>query len=147
MEAIDLVYEIEEQCEYFAKDIRNKICKNIIDSLNEKMTGVEGDDYDALGMSYFDKLSIKYQSCSLEEISFGFDYAINEMIDIEYDNLSPAERHFMDYSCCSEKIECDIEASKGKILTELCKMIDEHYYTEQVLKYVDILNGYGEDMD
>lgn len=147
MNATQLVFEIEEQCEYFAKDIRNKICKNIIDSLNEKMTGVEGDDYDALGMSYFDKLSIKYQSCSFEEISLGLDDAINRMIDLEYDNLTPAERHFMDYSCCSERMECDIEASQCKILTELCKLIDEHYYTEEVLKYVDILNGNGDEMD
>lgn len=43
MKATNLVFEIEEQCEYFAKDIRKKICTNIIDSLNEKMTGVEGD--------------------------------------------------------------------------------------------------------
>lgn len=87
MEAIDLVYEIEEQCEYFAKDIRARICNNIIEGLN-KCSGLEGDDYDALGMTYFDKLAIKYQSCSLEEIGDGFDDIINEMIDIEYDNLS-----------------------------------------------------------
>lgn len=45
MNATQLVFEIEEQCEYFAKDIRNKICRNIIDSLNDKMTGVEGHTY------------------------------------------------------------------------------------------------------
>ena len=146
MEAIDLVYEIEEQCEYFAKDIRARICDNIIAALN-KCTGIEGDDYDALGMTYFDKVAIKYQSCSLEEISDGFEDILNNMIDVEYDNLSPIERHIMDYSCCSSRMECDIEASKTKIYTELCKLIDEHYYTEQVLKYVDILNGYGEDVD
>ena len=146
MEAIDLVYEIEEQCEYFAKDIRARICDNIVAALN-KCTSIEGDDYDALGMTYFDKVAIKYQSCSLEEISDGFEDILNNLIDVEYDNLSPIERHIMDYSCCSSRMECDIEASKTKIYTELCKLIDEHYYTEQVLKYVDILNGYGEDMD
>ena len=140
MEAIDLVYEIEEQCEYFAKDIRTRICNNIIASLN-KSTGIEGDDYDALGMTYFDKVAINYQSCSLEEISDGFEDILNEMIDVEYDNLSPIERHIMDYSCCSTRMECDIEASKSKIMADLCKMIDEHYYTEVVQKYVDILNG------
>lgn len=146
MEAIDLVYEIEEQCEYFAKDIRARICDNIVAALN-KCTGIEGDDYDALGMTYFDKVAIKYQSCSLEEISDGFEDILNNLIDVEYDNLSPIERHIMDYSCCSSRMECDIEASKTKIYTELCKLIDEHYYTEQVLKYVDILNGYGEYVD
>lgn len=140
MEAIDLVYEIEEQCEYFAKDIRARICNDIIASLN-KSTGIEGDDYDALGMTYFDKLSIKYQSRSFEEMGNGFDDIINGMIDVEYDNLSPIERHIMDYSCCSTRMECDIEASKSKIMADLCKMIDEHYYTEVVQKYVDILNG------
>ena len=140
MEAIDLVYEIEGQCEYFAKDIRARICNDIIASLN-KSTGIEGDDYDALGMTYFDKVAIKYQSCSLEEISDGFEDILNEMIDVEYDNLSPIERHIMDYSCCSTRMECDIEASKSKIMADLCKMIDEHYYTEVVQKYVDILNG------
>ena len=139
MEAIDLVYEIEEQCEYFAKDIRTRICNNIIASLN-KSTGIEGDDYDALGMTYFDKVAIKYQSCSLEEISDGFEDILNEMIDVEYDNLSPIERHIMDYSCCSTRMECDIEASKNKIMADLCKIIDEHYYTEVVQKYVDILH-------
>ena len=140
MEAIDLVYEIEGQCEYFAKDIRARICNDIIASLN-KTTGIEGDDYDALGMTYFDKLAIKYQSCSFEEMGNGFDDIINGMIDVEYDNLSPIERHIMDYSCCSTRMECDIEASKNKIMADLCKMIDEHYYTEVVQKYVDILNG------
>lgn len=140
MEAIDLVYEIEEQCEYFAKDIRARICNDIIASLN-KSTGIEGDDYDALGMTYFDKLAIKYQSSSFEEMGNGFDDIINGMIDVEYDNLSPIERHIMDYSCCSTRMECDIEASKSKIMADLCKMIDEHYYTEVVQKYVDILNG------
>lgn len=140
MEAIDLVYEIEEQCEYFAKDIRVRICNDIIASLN-KSTGIEGDDYDALGMTYFDKLAIKYQSSSFEEMGNGFDDIINGMIDVEYDNLSPIERHIMDYSCCSTRMECDIEASKSKIMADLCKMIDEHYYTEVVQKYVDILNG------
>jgi hypothetical protein len=140
MEAIDLVYEIEEQCEYFAKDIRARICNDIIASLN-KSTGIEGDDYDALGMTYFDKLAIKYQSRSFEEMGNGFDDIINGMIDVEYDNLSPIERHIMDYSCCSTRMECDIEASKSKIMADLCKMIDEHYYTEVVQKYVDILNG------
>lgn len=147
MEAIDLVFEIEEQCEYFAKDICKKICTNIIDSLNEKMTGVEGDGYDELGMSYFDKLSILYQTHSLEETGCGLDDVLYEMIDVEYDNLNPMERHFMDYSCCSERMECDIEASKTKVYTELCKLIDEHYYTEQVLKYVDILDGNGDELD
>ena len=146
MEAIDLVYEIEGQCEYFAKDIRARICNDIIASLN-KSTGIEGDDYDALGVTYFDKVAIKYQSCSLEEIGDGFDDIINEMIDVEYDNLSPIERHIMDYSCCSSRMECDIEASKCKILADLCKIIDEHYYTEVVQKYVDTLNGYGEALD
>ena len=140
MEAIDLVYEIEGQCEYFAKDIRARICNYIIASLN-KSTGIEGDDYDALGVTYFDKVAIKYQSCSLEEISDGFEDILNEMIDVEYDNLSPIERHIMDYSCCSTRMECDIEASKNKIMADLCKMIDEHYYTEVVQKYIDILNG------
>lgn len=140
MEAIDLVYEIEGQCEYFAKDIRARICNDIIASLN-KSTGIEGDDYDALGMTYFDKLAIKYQSSSFEEMGNGFDDIINGMIDVEYDNLSPIERHIMDYSCCSTRMECDIEASKSKIMADLCKMIDEHYYTEVVQKYVDILNG------
>ena len=140
MEAIDLVYEIEGQCEYFAKEIRARICNDIIASLN-KSTGIEGDDYDALGVTYFDKVAIKYQSCSLEEISDGFEDILNEMIDVEYDNLSPIERHIMDYSCCSTRMECDIEASKNKIMADLCKMIDEHYYTEVVQKYVDILNG------
>lgn len=140
MEAIDLVYEIEEQCEYFAKDIRARICNDIIASLN-KSTGIEGDDYDALGMTYFDKLAIKYQSRSLEEISDGFEDILNNMIDVEYDNLSPIERHIMDYSCCSTRMECDIEASKNKIMTDLCKIIDEHYYTEVVQKFVDTLNG------
>lgn len=140
MEAIDLVYEIEGQCEYFAKDIRARICNDIIASLN-KSTGIEGDDYDALGMTYFDKLAIKYQSRSFEEMGNGFDDIINGMIDVEYDNLSPIERHIMDYSCCSTRMECDIEASKSKIMADLCKMIDEHYYTEVVQKYVDILNG------
>lgn len=140
MEAIDLVYEIEGQCEYFAKDIRARICNDVIASLN-KSTGIEGDDYDALGMTYFDKVAIKYQSCSLEEISDGFEDILNNMIDVEYDNLSPIERHIMDYSCCSSRMECDIEASKSKIMADLCKMIDEHYYTEVVQKYVDILNG------
>lgn len=147
MNATQLVFEIEEQCEYFAKDIRNKICRNIIDLLNEKMTGIEGDGYDELGMSYFDKLSILYQTYSLEEIGCGLDNVLYEMIGDEYDDLAPIERHLMDYSCCSERMECDIEASKTKVYTELCKIIDEHYYTEQVLKYVDILNGYGEDVD
>ena len=140
MEAIDLVFEIEEQCEYFAKDIRARICDNIIAALN-KCTGIEGDDYDALGMTYFDKVAIKYQSCSLEEMGNGFEDILNEMIDVEYGNLSPIERHIMDYSCCSTRMECDIEASKSKIMADLCKMIDEHYYTEVVQKYVDILNG------
>ena len=140
MEAIDLVYEIEEQCEYFAKDICARICNDIIASLN-KSTGIEGDDYDALGMTYFDKVAIKYQSCSLEEMGNGFEDILNEMIDVEYDNLSPIERHIMDYSCCASRMECDIEASKGKILAYLCKIIDEHYYTEVVQKYVDTLNG------
>ena len=146
MEAIDLVYEIEEQCEYFAKDIRARICNNIIEGLN-KCSGLEGDDYDALGMTYFDKVAIKYQSCSLEEISDGFEDILNNMIDVEYDNLSPIERHIMDYSCCSTRMECDIEASKNKIMTDLCKIIDEHYYAEVVQKYVDTLNGYGEALD
>lgn len=140
MEAIDLVYEIEEQCEYFAKDIRARICDNIIAALN-KCNGIEGDDYDALGMTYFDKVAIKYQSCSLEEISDGFEDILNNMIDVEYDNLSPIERHIMDYSCCSSRMECDIEASKNKIMTYLCKIIDERYYTEVVQKFVDTLNG------
>ena len=146
MEAIDLVYEIEEQCEYFAKDIRARICNNIIASL-DKCTGLEGDDYDVLGMTYFDKVAIKYQSCSLEEIGDSFDDTINGMIDVEYDNLSPIERYIMDYSCCSSRMECDIEASKCKILADLCKIIDEHYYTEVVQIFVDTLNGYGEALD
>ncbi len=140
MKAAHLVFEIEEQCEYFAKDIRARICNDIIASLN-KSTGIEGDDYDALGMTYFDKLAIKYQSRSFEEMGNGFDDIINGMIDVEYDNLSPIERHIMDYSCCSTRMECDIEASKSKIMADLCKMIDEHHYTEVVQKYVDILNG------
>ena len=146
MRAIDLVYEIEEQCEYFAKDIRTRICNDIITSLN-KCSGIEGDDYDVLGMTYFDKIAIKYQSCSLEEICDGFDDIINKMIDVEYNNLSPIERHIMDYSCCSRRMECDIEASKSKIIRDLCRIIDEHYYTDVVQNYVDTLNGYGNEMD
>ncbi len=147
MEAVNLIYEIEDQCEFFAKEIRQKFCKSIIDSLNKNMTGIEGDDYDALGMSYFDKLSIKYQSCSLEEISDGFEEHINDMIDIEYDNLTAQERFFMDYCNCSEQMHINIEASKTKVLQTLCKFIDEHYYSEEVQRYVDILNGYGKAVD
>lgn len=95
MDAQDLVFEFESDCESFAADIRKKICKSILRSLNKAMTGQDGDDYDSVGMSYVDKISIKYQSCSLEEISYGFEDGLWEMIDAEYNALSPQDRLFL----------------------------------------------------
>lgn len=137
MDVQDLVFEFESDCESFAADIRKKICKSILRTLNKTMTGQDGDDYDSVGMSYVDKISIKYQSCSLEEISYGFEDGLWEMIDAEYNALSPQDRHFLDYSKCSENNEIDIEGIKNEILSDLCKMIDEHYYTKKVQRYVD----------
>lgn len=137
MDAQNLVFEFEADCESFASDIRKKICKSILRSLNKTMTGQDGDDYGSVGMSYVDKISVKYQSCSLEEISYGFEDSLLEMIVAEYNALSPKDRHFLDYSKCSEHNEIDIEGIKNDILSDLCKLIDEHYYTKKVQRYVD----------
>lgn len=137
MEAKDFIYEFEADCDKFAVDIKRRMCKRILKTLNKTMTGEEGDDYDALGMSYVDKLSIKMQSHSLEEISCGLRDCFCEMIDAEYNALSPQERHFLNYSKCSEDNDCDIEGVKRDILSELYRMINDHYMTNKVQNYVD----------
>ena len=128
----DLIFEFERDCEYFAAPIRRKICKRIFRTLYKHSKELVADDFDAIGMNYVDQISVLYQKYSLEEIDYGFEDRIWAMIEAEYEGLSSVDRQLLDYRHCSVKCEIDSEASKSKILSELCKMIDEHYYIKKI---------------
>lgn len=133
MEALDLIFEFEKDCQSFSKNIRKRICKRIIKSLNNNLTGFAGDDYDAIGMSYFDKLSVRYQDSLDEDIVDG----LFEMIEAEINCLRSDDAHFLFYSRISEDYDIDHEAIRSDIFNDLCHMIDEHYYTKKVQKFIE----------
>jgi hypothetical protein len=141
MEAGEFISQFEDECRELAQPIIQKICKRILTSWNKQLTNTEGDSYDEIGMTYVDKLSIKYQSRSLEEFGYGFEDAIDDAIDAEYNCLNLCEQLILDYSECggyySLKYDCDREKVKKNILDELCKMIDKHYYTSRVQRFIE----------
>ena len=133
----DLILEFERDCDYFAAPIRKKICKRILRALNKKYKDVKKHDFNFASLSYVDKISILYQHYPVDEIDYGFENRIIRMIDEECKKASPIERHFLFYSECSGQFVNESIDYQDKIFEELCIMIEEHYFTYKVQRYID----------
>lgn len=137
--------DLEQQCERLAEPILNRIGWRIIKKMGKQMANNDIDqDFAELGLSFFDQLSIYYQSRSYEEIMFGFDDYVDDTIDAEIGNLSEIDRLILEHR--------DLEAlSKGEmedrifidVKNEVSSIIDQHYYTTRIQRFVDRYDLHG----
>lgn len=137
--------ELEQQCERLSEPILNRMGWRIIKKMGKQMANTDIDqDFADLGLSFFDQLSIYYQSRTYEEIMFGFDDYVDETIEAEIDNLPEIDRLILEHR--------DLEAlSKGEmedrifadVKNEVSSIIDQHYYTTRIQRFVDRYNLQG----
>ncbi|MBQ7421614.1 MAG: hypothetical protein IJV27_05710 [Prevotella sp.] len=133
------VHELERQCKRLAEPIINRLGWRIIKEMGKQMANTEIDeDMADLGLSFFDQLSIYYQNRSYEEIMFGFDDYVDDSVQAAINGLTETERLILEhrsiYLLSEGKMEDKIFMD---VKNELSSIIDEHYYTSRVQRFVD----------
>lgn len=129
-----LIEEIQDQCEYFAKDIIIRLCKRAIRKMNSWNVQIISDDYPAQ-FKFFDALSIECQSKYYNEISPYLQETIEGVLDDEYENLPPKERFFVDYSQCYCDNGYDQISIQQLIYNRFNDMLNEHWQSKKISKF------------
>lgn len=129
-----LIKEIQRQCEYFARDIITRLCKRAIRKMNSWDNNIGTDDYPS-SFKFFDILSIERQSKCYDEISPYLQDAVEGALDNEYDNLSPQERFFVDYSQCYCDNGYNLGSIRLRIYNRFNDLINEHWQTKKISNF------------
>ena len=134
-----LIQEVQDQCEYFAKGIINRLCKRAIRKINSWNIHIGTDDYPS-SFNFFDILSIEYQSKCYDEISPCLEDAREGVLDNEYEKLLPQERFFVDYSQCYYDNGFDSESIKRKIYDRFYEILNEHWESKKIANFEEKRN-------
>lgn len=97
-----------------------------------------------LGLSFFDQLSIYYQNRTYAEIMFGLDDYLDDIIDAAIDDLTEIDRLILEhrslYALSKGEMEDRIFID---IKNEVSSIIDQHYYTTRIQRFVDRYDLHG----
>lgn len=126
--------DIQDQCEYFAKDIITRICKRAIRKMNSWDVRFGTDDYPS-SFKFFDILSVERQSKSYDEISPFLKDAVEGVLDAEYEGLTPQERFFVDNSMGYYEREYDLTPIHMAIDKRFNELLNEHYQTKKISNF------------
>lgn len=131
--------DLEQQSKYLSKPILNRMGWRIVKKIGKQMVNTDIDqDFAGLGLNFFDQMSIYYQSRTYDEMMFGFDDYINDLVDIEIDSLSEVERMILEnrdlYALSKGEMPARIFAD---VKNELSSIVDQHYYTTRIQRFVD----------
>lgn len=129
-----IIEEIQDQCEFFARNITTRLCKRAIHKMNSWKVKIGTDDYPA-SFNFFDILSIEHQSKSFDEISPLLQDAIDGALNYEYENLSPQERFFVDYSRCYYDNGYDPLSIEQLIHNRFNELLNEHWGTKKISNF------------
>lgn len=130
----ELIKEIQEQCEYFARDIITRLCKRAIRKMNSWDANIGTDDYPA-SFNFFDVLSIECQSKCYDEIRPYLQDAVEGALDNEYESLSPQERFFIDYIQCYYDNGYNSESIHQLIYNRFNELLNEHWQTKKISNF------------
>ena len=134
---LDIIYEIERECNILSKDIFTRLCKRAIKEMNKLDPYLAGstDDY-PLSFSFFDILSVELQEKYYEEINpFLSDY-VHSTLYREYEKLPTIERFVIDHSEFADHLECDLQAIKNNIYEVFREMLNKHYSTRRIQAFI-----------
>ena len=129
-----ILEDIQDQCELFAGDIITRLCKRAIRKMNSWDVKIGTDDYPA-SFKFFDILSIEYQSKTYDEISPFLEDAIDGALAYEYENLSPRDRFFVDYSRCYYDNGYDPLSIEQLIHNRFNELLNEHWETKKISNF------------
>ncbi|MGL5980689.1 MAG: hypothetical protein ACRCZY_07435 [Phocaeicola sp.] len=140
LEKDKFILQFESGCKSYANDIIMRICKRAIRELNKQESTLAGssDDYPD-SFKFFDILSIERQDRSYEEINPFIEDYIEATLDNEYDKIQGLERLALDYSECYINSECDYEQVRQNIREQFQDLLNKHYSTNKIQKYLDRL--------
>lgn len=137
--------DLERQCKWLSEPILNRMGWRIIRKIGKQMANNDIDqDMAGLGLSFFDQMSIYYQSRTYEEFMFGFDDYLDETIQAEIDNLTAEERMILVHRNLDRLSRGEME---NKIFVDVknavSSIIDQHYYTAKIQRFVDRYDLHG----
>ena len=136
----EIISNLERQCHELALPILNRMGRNIVRKMNKQMetsNTIIDDDMAGLGMRFFDQLSIYYQSRTYEEIMFGFDDYLEDIIQAEIDELSEIDRLILEHRSFYDLSQGTAEKHIfADVKNEVSSIIDQHYYTKRVQHFV-----------
>lgn len=142
-----IIESLEKQCRRLSQPILNRIGWRIIRRIGKDMEKANmniDDDMAGLGLSFFDQLSIYYQNRTYPEIMFGLDDYLDGIIDAAIDDLTEIDRLILDHRSLyvlskgemQDRIFVDIK-------NEVSSIIDQHYYTTRIQRFVDKYDLHG----
>ena len=134
---LDLIYEIERECNTLSRDIIIRLCKRAIKEMNKQDAYLAGstDDYHS-SFSFFDILSIELQEKCYDEINpFLGDY-VHSTLYSEYEKLPAIEKFVIDHSDFADHLECDLQAIKSNIYEVFRAMLNKHYTTRKIQTFL-----------
>lgn len=136
----DFAYEVKDECEGLSKEIISRLCKRAIKGMNTLDSNLAGssDDFPS-NFTFFDVLAFERYSKDYDEIKpFLGDFVKNTLME-EYNKLPRIERFVLDYSELNDQFECDPDALANKILATFNRMLEDHYETRKIQRFVDKL--------
>ncbi len=135
----EVVTNIEDDCQKLSVDIIRKFCKRAVQKMNRKMSEISwasSDDYPA-SFSFFDILSIEYQSRCLDDINPHLEDYIISSLDCELNELSNIERLVM-CNCSHEECGYDgLNCNENGVWDFFISMLNEHYSSAKISKYME----------
>ena len=139
------LYDLEQQCKGLAEPILNRMGWRIIRKMGKQMVNTDIDqDLAGLGMSFFDQLSIYYQTRTYEEIMFGFDDYLDDLIQAEIDDLTEIDRLILEHRDLHALSRLEMEDRIfGDVKKAVSSIVDQHYYTKRIQRFVDRYELYG----
>ena len=129
-----IIEDVQDQCEFFARNIITRLCKRAIHKMNSWNVKIGTDDYPA-SFNFFDVLSIEFQSKTYDEISPFLEDEIDGALACEYENLSPQERFFIDYSRCYYDNGYDPLSIEQLIHNRFNELLNEHWGTKKISNF------------
>ena len=136
----DFAYEVKDECEGLSKEIISRLCKRAIKEMNKQEYNLAGssDDFPS-NFTFFDVLSFEKYHKDYDEIKPLLGDFVEATLMNEYDKLPRIERFVLDYSELNDQFECDPDALQNKILAAFNRMLEDHYETRKIQRFVDKL--------
>ena len=134
----DIIYDkIFARAGVLAEGIINRLGRKVARLVANRMAGMVQDDFQRVGMNFYDQMSLLVRDREFSEFLIGFEDFLDETILVELDTLGDSERFVLD---CRDVLALDEEDTIPRLLRAVKNAVkvalDEHRTTGRMQRYM-----------